>query len=216
MASGPSLLFQLPAELREQIYFQALACTEQHAYCYWKDGVMLTLVDGRVYKIFTHTPYNVGRSLKCGAQALTLLRTCKAINHEALPVFHNALELRLHIDGRYKSPIEIKGQDLGPMEDLKFMRYARVWDITIRLSTLDDLERLVAQIEELRTLLVDNKQIQWRSISVQLSRYSEYPEAGQKVLDAVRAMTGVQQLEEIQDPWREGTTVFDYQSTTKS
>ncbi|KAI5360912.1 hypothetical protein Slin15195_G088260 [Septoria linicola] len=215
MESTLNSLYKLPAELREQIYFHAFACTEQHAYCYWKDGVLITLVDGRIYKIFTHTPYNLGKSLRCGATALTLLRTCSSIYHEALPVFHNVLELRLHIDGRYKSSTEIKGQDLGPIEHLKFIRFARVWDITVRLSTLEDLDRLIAQIDGLKELLKDNKQIEWRSISVQLSRYNEHPEAGQKVLDAVRAMTGVQQLDEIQDPWREGTTVFDYQSSGK-
>ncbi|GIZ37450.1 hypothetical protein CKM354_000089600 [Cercospora kikuchii] len=216
MTNDQSPLFKLPAELREQIYINCLACTEQHAYCYWKDGVLITLVDGRIYKICTHTPHNLGVSLKCGAQALTLLRTCKAINNEASPIFHNSLELRLHIDGRYKSPTEIKGRDLGPVEDLKFMRLARVWDITVRLSTVEDLERLIAQIEDLRDLLKENKKIFWRSISVQISRYSECPEPGNEVLKAVSAMTGVKELEEIPDPWREGTTVFDYQASTKA
>ncbi|KAF2210632.1 hypothetical protein CERZMDRAFT_99246 [Cercospora zeae-maydis SCOH1-5] len=216
MATDQSPLFKLPAELREQIYIHCLACTEQHAYCYWRDGVLITLVDGRIYKICTHTPHNLGLSLKCGAQALTLLRTCKAISNEALPVFHNSLELRLHIDGRYKSPTEIKGRDLGPVEDLEFMRFARVWDITVRLSTVEDLERLIAQIEDLRDLLRENKQIFWRSISVQISKHSDNPEAGRKVLAAVSAMTGVQELEEIPDPWREGTTVFNYQALKKA
>jgi hypothetical protein len=205
------MLFRLPAELREQIYSNAFTCDEEHAYCLWKDGILLTLVDGRIYKPSSHTSHNLGRSTKCGACALGLLRTSKAIYNEALPVFHHAVELRLHVDGRYRSPWE--GIELGHVSDMGVLRNARVWEMTVRLSRLEDEERLVAQLDSLKEIVRDNRRVEWRSISVQISRYSEAPEIGDGVLKAVRAMTGIEGIDEINDPWREGTTVFDYQST---
>lgn len=212
MAQTSSPLFRLPAELRELIYLHSFSCNEDHAYCVWTNGLLLTLVDGRIYKPFSHTRYNPGRSKKCGARSLALLRTCSTVYHEALPVFHSNVELRLHVDGRYRSPIEIKGSDLGPVTEFQFLRNAKLWDITIRLSTVEDLERLIAQLQSLRTILVHNKKVEWRSISVQLSWLSQYLDEGDQILNLVRTMTGIHDLDEIKDPWREGTTVFDYQA----
>lgn len=172
---------------------------------------MLTLVDGKIYKPSTHRAHNLGSSTKCGSCALGLLRTCHDIHHEALPVFHHAVDVKLHVDGRYRSPWE--GQELGTVEDLTLLQNARVWDVTVRLSRAEDYDRLIVQLEVLRGLVVAER-VEWRSISVQISRYSEAPEIGNGVLEAVRLLTGIE-VEEIKDPWREGTTVFDYQSSDK-
>lgn len=210
--STSNVLWRLPVELREQIYSHTFACHEQHAYCIWKDGILLTLVDNRIYKPSTHTSHNLGRSTRCGSCALGLLRTCQSIYHEALPIFHHTVDVKLHIDGRYRSPWE--GQDLGSVEDLTLLRNARVWDVTVRLSRAEDYERLIVQLKMLSTLVVAER-VEWRSISVQISRHSEAPEIGNGVLEAVRTLTGIQEIEEIKDPWREGTTVFDYQSSER-
>lgn len=211
-AANSNVLWRLPLELREQIYAETFACHEQHAYCIWKDGIMLTLVDGRIYRFQTHRSHNLGRSTRCGSCGLGLLRTCHYIYQEALPIFHHTVGVKLHIDGRYRSPWE--GQDLGAVEDLTLLRNARVWDVTVRLSRAEDYERLIVQLKMLSTLVAAER-VEWRSISVQISRHSDAPEVGAGVLEAVRSLTGVQEIEEIKDPWREGTTVFDYQSSEK-
>lgn len=211
-ASNDNILWKLPPELREAIYTHTFACHEHHAYCIWKNGILLTLVDGNIYRPSTHTSHNPGRSTKCGSCALGLLRTCQTVHHEALPVFHRAVDVKLHVDGRYRSPWE--GQDLGAVRDFALLRNARVWDVTVRLSRAEDYERLIVQLKLLRGLVVAER-VEWRSISVQISRHSEAPEIGNVVLDAVRLLTGIQEIEEIKDPWREGTTVFDYQATDR-
>ncbi|SMQ54231.1 unnamed protein product [Zymoseptoria tritici ST99CH_3D7] len=196
-----NMLWKLPAELRELVYINAFTCSEEHAYCLWKDGIFLTLVDGRIYKPASHKSHNLGQSTKCGACALGLLRTSKAIYDEALPVFHHAVELRLHVDGRYRSPWE--GVELGAVGEMGVLRNARVWEITVRLSRFEDADRLVAQLNSLREIVEGNRAVEWRSISVQISRYLEDPELGDGILRAVRTMTGIESIDEIKDPWRE-------------
>lgn len=105
---------------------------------------------------------------------------------------------------------------MGSVLNLSFLRNARIWDVTVRLSTSEDVNRLLEQLEALGGVVEGNKfRIEWRSLSVQVSRHNEAPEHGRRVLEALQSMTGIEQLDEIQDPWREMTTVWDYQSPKK-
>jgi hypothetical protein len=51
----------LPLELRKLIYSYALPCPESHS-CFWNHGPLLTLLDGRVYKL-PSTPRTQGTKL---------------------------------------------------------------------------------------------------------------------------------------------------------
>ncbi|EME85158.1 uncharacterized protein MYCFIDRAFT_174004 [Pseudocercospora fijiensis CIRAD86] len=210
---NPNLL-SLPLELREQIYTHAFTCTDPHAYCIWH-GLLLTLVDGKIYKPFTHRPHNLGKNLKkCGSSALPLLRTSKKLHSEASKIFHENLEVRIHIDGRYRSPTEIKGLELGRVEDVGFLRGVRIWDVTVRLENFEDVERLVEQINSIQAIILvesgrRGRVVEWRKISVQISRYADEEDAGggRRVIEAVKGLTGVQALEEIRDHGAEGGEV---------
>ncbi|EME39157.1 hypothetical protein DOTSEDRAFT_56638, partial [Dothistroma septosporum NZE10] len=211
MSSNPLChLLTLPLELREQIYTATLTCTDTHAFCVW-NGLLLSLVDGHLYKLFTHKPWNSGTSLQCGTAGLPLLRTSRQIHSEASRIFHETLSLQLHVDGRYRSPTEIRGLSLGAVEDVGFLRGVREWDITVRLRNVEDAERLVAQLDSLRGIVEGRRVgVEWKSVSVQISRYAdeEDEEGGRKVLGAVRGLTGVEELVEGGERYRELTRVY--------
>ncbi|EME44966.1 hypothetical protein DOTSEDRAFT_79129 [Dothistroma septosporum NZE10] len=170
----PCTLWKLPPELREQIYAHVFTPGEEHN-CYLSKP-RLQIRYGNVY-LKASTLRSIRKS---DVKGQALLRTCKTIYSEALPVFYGSFEFDCEIndspDDRKNQPFhqdDINGAfNLGRLEDCQLIRHMRHLRLIVDQRRLHEVLLLQSRLQRFIDALDPNGKLH-----VWLLALNFYPES---------------------------------------